>query len=160
MRWKDVSPLEAKDLLAADPNLLVLDVRTPPEYEAYHIGGANLIPVQVIDQYFQQLDPNRTWLVVCEHGMRSEAACEFLAQQGFQNLNNMQGGMAAWVGASLPVSSGLPQAAPKRAQGGGCGSHCGCAANNAAEPQAQPAKAAETAGKTEKKGWLRSLLGR
>jgi len=165
MRWKDVSPAEANDLLATDPNLLVLDVRTPPEYESHHIDGANLIPVQVIDQYFQQLDPQRTWVVVCEHGVRSEAACEFLAQQGFGNLLNVQGGMAAWVGASLPVSSGFPAPAPREAaaEGGGCGHHCGCAnkQQDTAKQQAaaEPAQAA-TQGKEEKKGWLRSLFGR
>lgn len=159
MRWKDVSPTEANDLLAGDPNLLVLDVRTPPEYESHHIDGANLVPVQVIDQYFQQLDPQRTWLVVCEHGVRSEAACEFLAQQGFGSLLNIKGGMAAWVGANLPVSSGFPEPAPARtaAQGGGCGHHCGCSGKQQAAAEPTPAGGE---GKGEKKGWLRSLFGR
>lgn len=152
MRWKDVSPLDAKNLLAQDPNLLVLDVRTPPEYEAYHIEGANLIPVQVIDQHFHQLDPARSWLVVCEHGMRSEAACEFLTQQGFTNLTNLQGGMAAWVGANLPTASGFPQSTQAKPKGG-CGHHCGCASG---ESEAEAAPVGE---KAAKKGWLRSLFG-
>ena len=44
-----------------------------------------------------------SWLVTCEHGMRSVATCEFLESLGFKDLRNVQGGMARWVGENLPL---------------------------------------------------------
>ena len=52
----------------------------------------------------EELDPATRYLVTCEHGVRSVAACQILAQAGFQNLSNLQGGMAAWLAAGLPYS--------------------------------------------------------
>ena len=102
MTYQDFDPEQAKQALDANPDLRLLDVRTEPEFAAYRIENATLIPVQEIAQRFDELDASASYLVYCEHGMRSVAACEFLNEQGFTKLTNLRGGMAAWLGAGLP----------------------------------------------------------
>ncbi len=104
--FEDVSPTDAHRELA-EGKYAVLDVRTAPEYRSHRLPNAVLIPVQELASRAAELDPDQPWLVVCEHGMRSVAACEFLAKNhGFEWLFNLAGGMAHWVHAELPVEQG------------------------------------------------------
>jgi rhodanese-related sulfurtransferase len=82
---------------------LLLDVRTPGEFLSHHIPGALLIPVDELNRRYQELDPDRPTVCVCEHGIRSEAAAAFLARQDFADVSTMRGGMVRWTG---PVERG------------------------------------------------------
>lgn len=104
MSYRDLSPADAHAEIDSDSELRVLDVRTEPEFGAYHIEGATLLPIQELQMRLDELDKDAKYVVYCEHGMRSAAACEFLAEQGFGDLRNVLGGMAAWVGAGLPYN--------------------------------------------------------
>lgn len=103
MSFRDLDPEEAQRALAADPTLRLLDVRTEPEHQSHRLPGAVLLPIQELQQRLAELDPDENWLVYCEHGARSVYACEFLAQVGFENLSNVRGGIAHWIGCGLPV---------------------------------------------------------
>lgn len=103
MTYQNLPPTEAHDVLQKNPAIQVLDVRTVPEYQMHRIAGSMLLPVHEIEARHEELDPETTYLVACEHGMRSVAACEFLAAVGFQNLINLVGGMAQWIGEGLPA---------------------------------------------------------
>jgi rhodanese-related sulfurtransferase len=88
----------------ADPTLLVLDVRMEPEWEAYHIPGATLIPMNELLDRISELDPNRETIVVCEHGIRSENVARYLVTAlSFTDVATMEGGMSEWPG---PVEHG------------------------------------------------------
>ena len=81
------------------PNLCILDVRTPAEYvQLGHLPEAKLLPIQVLDQFLETLNPQQPTVVVCEHGVRSTHACQFLAERGFTRLYNLEYGMAGWHG--------------------------------------------------------------
>ena len=62
--------------------------------------------VQELMSRVAELDPSQRWFVYCEHGVRSVAACEFLATAGFQDLTNIRGGMAHWASCGLPFDRG------------------------------------------------------
>lgn len=79
---------------------LLLDVRTPGEFARRRIPGAVLIPVNELPRRYQELDPDRPTICLCEHGIRSEAAAAFLARQDFADVANMRGGMVRWTGAT------------------------------------------------------------
>lgn len=82
-----------------DATLLILDVRTEPEWEAHHIPGALLIPMQTLLERLDELDRARKTVVVCEHGIRSENVAHYLAMKaGFSDVSTMSGGMAEWTG--------------------------------------------------------------
>jgi len=103
MTYQNLPPAEANNALQNDATIKVLDVRTLPEYQMHRIAGAILLPVDEIEARHPELDPEATYLVTCEHGMRSVATCEYLTAMGYQNLINLVGGMAQWVGEGLPA---------------------------------------------------------
>lgn len=100
-----VTPAEVEQALQAAPagDLVLLDVRTPAEYQSHRIPGARLVPVHELPARWQELDPHARTICVCEHGIRSESAAHFLAEQGFANVANLRGGMARWSG---PIERG------------------------------------------------------
>lgn len=97
-----VSDLKAR--LDAGDELLVLDVRTPEEYaQDGHIAGSTLLPLQELPQRMGELEKDRAIACFCRSGNRSRTACEQLAQAGFANLVNVDGGIGAWTAAGYPV---------------------------------------------------------
>lgn len=76
--------------------LLLLDVREDNEFAYAHIPGSQHIPLRQLPAHLEQLDPDRDIAILCHHGMRSQQACLFLEQHGFERLFNVQGGIDAW----------------------------------------------------------------
>ena len=105
MPHRDLSPDDCRAALASEQGLRVLDVRTEPEFAAYHIAGSLLIPVEELASRLGELDPANSYVVTCEHGVRSVAACEFLDRAGFADLRNLVGGMARWIGEGHPTET-------------------------------------------------------
>ncbi len=97
-----VTPLtneQLQALMATASDLLLLDVRTPPEFwRLGHIPGALLLPIHELPARMAELNPAQPTVVICEHGVRSYNASHFLAQHGFQSLYNLTAGMAEWNG--------------------------------------------------------------
>jgi rhodanese-related sulfurtransferase len=97
--FRTIAHDEARRLIAGDA-VLVLDVRTPGEYEHLgHIPGAWLLPVDLVVSAPPVLPADgRPVLVYCEHGVRSAAASRLLAQAGVGEVLDLAGGLAAWTG--------------------------------------------------------------
>lgn len=83
----------------------VLDVREPSEFEAGHIEGATFIPLAIVPLRVDELRKAERIVLVCESGARAMQASQYLARQGF-DVQLMDGGMAAWRQAGLPVVTG------------------------------------------------------
>ncbi len=107
MNWKslftpgiNMSPEEARKYMDAHPrdSYQILDVRQPREYEQGHLGGALLMPVKEIPDRIAELDRDEPLLVYCHSGVRSKAASQLLLAEGFKEVYNMSGGIAAWQG--------------------------------------------------------------
>lgn len=79
---------------------IVLDVRTPEEYNAGHIPGSYNINIQDPDfmDKIDEFDEHKTYMVYCRSGKRSARACQIMASQGFENLYNLSGGILEWTG--------------------------------------------------------------
>lgn len=106
--FRNIDPQRTAQLLDGD-KIDVLDVRTPEEFQQLgHIPGATLLPLNLIASGAATLhDRGKPLLVVCEHGIRSVQAAQFLATAGFSDLLNLEGGMAAWSG-PRDYSVGMP----------------------------------------------------
>ncbi len=91
-----IEPQELKKELASDKNLFLLDVREPSEYEAAHIKGATLIPLNTLPSHLSDIPKDRRVVVYCRSGHRSARAVDFLRQSGFHNVLNLAGGINAW----------------------------------------------------------------
>lgn len=87
----------------------LLDVRQEFEYAEGHLPGAKLIPLPDLLGSMGELDRNLPLLVYCRSGMRSLAAANMLAGQGFREIMSLKGGMSAWEGslAQGPTDLGM-----------------------------------------------------
>lgn len=95
---REFSATELQGYLDTTPEQpLLLDVREPWEFDKAHIDGSVLIPMRSVPQQLAELDPDRETVVICHHGIRSRMVCRFLESQGFSNLINLGGGVAAWA---------------------------------------------------------------
>ncbi len=95
--WKELTPDECRQRIEAG-GVIVLDVRMPMEHQQRRIPGSMLLPVQSLMARIGQLDPKATYIVHCEHGMRSSDASAMLTQAGFPNVFEMAGGLAMYTG--------------------------------------------------------------
>ena len=85
--------------LLNDEDLLLLDVREPPEWEIAHIKGAELIPVGELPLRWQEIAEfkDRPVVTYCHKGMRSLRALKHLRGVGFTNVKSLYGGVDAWA---------------------------------------------------------------
>lgn len=99
----DLSPQEFQE--GFQEGGLLLDVRTPGEYEAAHIPGAELIPVQELSARAGEIDAykNEPVYVYCRSGNRSRSASQILLDKGFTQVYNLDQGIGSWAGAGLPL---------------------------------------------------------
>ncbi|MDQ1162564.1 phage shock protein E [Chryseobacterium sp. SORGH_AS 447] len=72
---------------------VILDVRTESEYKTGHIPGSENISLGTIRERYTELDPSKTYITVCSHGLRSVKAEHILKEKGFKHVYN--GG--AWI---------------------------------------------------------------
>lgn len=98
----------AAELLAAEDDLVVLDVRTPGEFEAIHIAAARNIDIDGEDfrARVATLDRETPYLVHCAAGIpggRSERSVEILQELGFAEIYHLEGGINAWKNAGRKV---------------------------------------------------------
>lgn len=106
MSLKQISVEQAQRLMSEDPDVIYIDVRTPPEFDQGHPPGAINIPVVFPDPVTQRMAPNPDFLSVvtrhvarsakvivgCQMGARSQFAGEAMAGSGYADVSNMQGG--------------------------------------------------------------------
>ncbi|WP_255988617.1 rhodanese-like domain-containing protein [Chitinolyticbacter albus] len=94
-----LQPQELASWLAdADrPKPLLLDVREANEVAYCALPGIVHIPMQEIPARQQELDPDQPTVVICHHGMRSYQVAMFLERNGFEQVINLTGGVAAWA---------------------------------------------------------------
>jgi rhodanese-related sulfurtransferase len=103
------APVSQADLLARigskDPDLVVLDVRTPAEYAAGHVPGALNIPHDVLASRIAELAAARDKQVVlyCRSGRRSSLAADVLSKAGFTRLGHLEGDYLAWEAEQRPI---------------------------------------------------------
>jgi phage shock protein E len=102
---KNISIDETAKLLSKDTIVVVLDVRTPKEFEAGHIKGATNINFQDKDfaERVAKLDKSKTYVIHCAAGGRSARACEKIKDMEFKNMLHMKEGFNAWEKAGKPV---------------------------------------------------------
>ena len=94
---KTMTTEELINLLDANEDLHVIDVREDFEVAEGMIPGAVHIPLGEIPNNVDSLDKSKPYIFVCRGGVRSENAARFLEEQGF-DVTNLEGGMMAYDG--------------------------------------------------------------
>ena len=97
--YRQAKPEHVQTDLDAGCALAVIDVRSPQEWAGGHIEGALHIPVDDVQKRLSEVPRDgRKLYVICAGGGRSTAAADFLANRGFLNVHNVEGGMNSWRG--------------------------------------------------------------
>lgn len=102
---KQLNPMQLAARLA-DPQQkppLLLDVREPWEFKLCAIAGSINLPMNALPARYLELDEEAEIVLICHHGMRSYQCGVFLERQGFAEITNLNGGLAAWAEAVDPA---------------------------------------------------------
>ena len=100
---QDISARTAAALLQenqSNPDFIILDIRTPREFEAGHIKGARNIDfyAQSFAKEFRSLDRKKTYLIYCRSGNRSKQLMGAVEKMHFKQVFHMRSGLVDWVG--------------------------------------------------------------
>ncbi|MEO6065183.1 MAG: rhodanese-like domain-containing protein [Lysobacterales bacterium] len=104
-KYKVLTP-QGLTLLINRQSPLLIDMSSQKDFDAGHIVGARHVPLSQFDPEHKDLAKVREMplAVYCGNGQTSAAACARLAKAGFTQVNWLDGGLAAWRAASLPVT--------------------------------------------------------
>ncbi|HLU22461.1 MAG TPA: rhodanese-like domain-containing protein [Bacillaceae bacterium] len=96
---KQITPQEVEKRLQNKQEIIVIDVREPAEVATGKIPGAVHIPLGQLALRKSELDNDKLYIITCQSGNRSKAACGILEALGFK-VEDMIGGMNNWNGAT------------------------------------------------------------
>ena len=97
---------EANQLLSEPPaGLVVLDIRTPEEFDGGHIAGSSNLDFYepTFAQSLDSLAKDLPYFVYCRSGNRSASAIEIMQDLGFTEVYELDGGIVSWAEAGLPT---------------------------------------------------------
>lgn len=102
-----IGPAQLTGLINRD-NALVVDLRTPGEFEKGHIAGAKNVQPNKFDPENKQLAAAKALpvVLVCRVGQTAGTLAKRLHKAGFANVSVLEGGIQAWQGADLPLVKG------------------------------------------------------
>lgn len=83
-----------------------LDVRTPAEWNAAHVPGSTLLPLEDLEDRAGELPRDLELVVYCRSGDRSAQAARILMDAGFSDVYSMDGGLNDWIAAGYEVDPG------------------------------------------------------
>ena len=107
--YPNLSPPEARETIAkrsGDPGFVLMDVRTPKEFNEERIQGA--VMVDYLSTSFRdemsKFDREKTYLVYCRTGNRTKGALKVMRELGFRNVSVLSGGITKWKEAGFPTA--------------------------------------------------------
>ena len=102
-----VTPTQAT-LLINREDAQIIDVRGSDEYVGGHLPDSRNIPLEQLEARAGELERFKSTpvILVCQTGSRSAGACKQLEKLGFARVNNLEGGIAGWRSAGLPLKKG------------------------------------------------------
>jgi hydroxyacylglutathione hydrolase len=98
-----VGQMTVQDLNKRLSELVIIDVRSPREWQKGHVPGARHIFLPELKQKMAELDRTKPTAVYCASGYRASIAASILKREGFEKLWNVPGSWEAWSKAGLPV---------------------------------------------------------
>jgi rhodanese-related sulfurtransferase len=108
-KTKHITIQQLKQAIDDDADVIILDVRTPKEYEAAHIPESINAPRGLLEFSIWSLVPDQqeTIYVYCKTGARAALATQVLNDLGYKNAFALDTGGLAWVKAGYPVQTSI-----------------------------------------------------
>lgn len=94
---KEINAQELESRLAANEDFYLLDIRSEAEVVAGVLPNSTHLPMHLIPLKIAELSPDKDIVLYCRSGARSYHACQYLMQQGFDNVINLRGGIIDWA---------------------------------------------------------------
>ncbi len=117
---KEIMPWDLEERMQENPDLLVVDVREPYEYDAMHIEGSILAPRGILESAcewdYEETIPelvkarDREVVVVCRSGYRSVLAAFSMQLIGFKNVVSLKTGLRGWNDYEQPLVNATDEA--------------------------------------------------
>lgn len=92
----NLSPFDYAEMRRQGIAHTLIDVREPWEHALARIEGSLLRPLGEVERWAGELDREACYVLMCHHGVRSLAACQYLRHLGFSDVHNLDGGIDAW----------------------------------------------------------------
>jgi rhodanese-related sulfurtransferase len=107
-RVKEIGVAEARARLAANPRMVLLDVREDREWQAGHAVEAVHLGKGILERDLEKLlpDPKMEIIMYCGGGFRSALTCDAAQKMGYRNVHSLIGGYKGMVAAGWPMKSG------------------------------------------------------
>jgi rhodanese-related sulfurtransferase len=101
------SPTQAIRLINNHNDIVIIDARATKEFKKGHIKGARNVPITDFNAKISSLSQykDKPILLYCNTGTSISRAIRLLKKAGFNNINNIEGGIMAWNQASLPLTT-------------------------------------------------------
>jgi rhodanese-related sulfurtransferase len=109
MSVQTISMSDCARLVRDGKPMILIDVRSPAEYDRVHAQGARLMPLDKLkagEVAALRRDPAEPVYFICHSGGRSGKACTAMNDAGVANIFSVEGGTGAWEAAGLPVTRG------------------------------------------------------
>lgn len=97
----NLSQEEWKSRAGEAENAVIIDVRTPEEWQEGIVAGARMLNIFDASKFMEEvnaMDRQAEYFLYCRSGARSGQACQILNSQGIEKAFNLEGGMLAWEG--------------------------------------------------------------
>ena len=97
---ENINQTQWQNLISEDANAVIIDVRTPMEWEEGIQNGALLMNIQNTAKFIhdmESMDKSKIYYIYCGSGGRSGQACMLMNAKGFKTYN-LSGGMLSWTG--------------------------------------------------------------
>jgi rhodanese-related sulfurtransferase len=107
-RVTEISIAEARARLAANPNIVLLDVREDLEWQAGHAVEAKHLGKGILERDLEKRfpDPQTEIIMYCGGGFRSALSCDAAQKMSYRNVSSLSGGYKGMVAAGWPVQKG------------------------------------------------------
>ena len=94
--WREISVQKTNEKIEME-EANVIDIRDPDSFAGSHIPGAiQLIDKKEADDFMTTSDKEKPLIVYCYHGISSQGAAAYFAQQGFKEVYSMAGGFESY----------------------------------------------------------------
>ncbi len=103
--YDSISADQLYQIVKADSNPYILDVRHPTEYKTFYIKGSKHIPVRQLSKRLNEIKDQmyKNLYVISHSGELSRRVAKALDSSGFTKVHNVQGGMVSWASKNYPI---------------------------------------------------------
>jgi rhodanese-related sulfurtransferase len=113
----EMMPWDLEERLQENPDILILDVREPYEYDLMHIPGSMAVPRGILETAcewdYEETIPelvkarDREIVVACRSGYRSVMAARAMQELGYKNVTSLKTGLRGWNDYEQPLQDSL-----------------------------------------------------